>query len=266
MVDDGSTDGTVPSLKISYSEEPRIDFIQVENGERGRARNIGFDAAKGKYVIFLDSDDCFNEGAFSAFHRALLADESISFLCGKYFLSQADIIEKGPLSVMKPGAYDRDFLLRGNPVACNIVVKKDCSSYHPFQEDRSLSSMEDWIYLLQNITEHKLHLIDTYTVTMTDHDQRSMRNDHIKVVNARLRAKEFALKTVPMSIQEAKILTAFSQYFCAIHAYLGSNRTLGFKHIIESWTSGGPRIKLLILAIKSIAGRKLIIRLSSLRP
>src|SRR5690554_3150909 len=55
VVDDGSTDNTKEVVKLIM--DPRLKYFYVENGERGRARNIGTFHAEGKYVTFLDSDD-----------------------------------------------------------------------------------------------------------------------------------------------------------------------------------------------------------------
>lgn len=58
-VDDGSTDGSVDIIKDYCKRDSRINFIQRDNQEKGGSvcRNIGGNAAKGKYLIFLDSDD-----------------------------------------------------------------------------------------------------------------------------------------------------------------------------------------------------------------
>ena len=58
-VDDGSTD-TSPQILSKYAErDKRFRIITQENSGPGIARNTGLDQAKGKYVIFLDSDDWF---------------------------------------------------------------------------------------------------------------------------------------------------------------------------------------------------------------
>lgn len=56
VVDDASTDST-PEL-IEYFNDPRIRYIRFdENRKSAAARNAGMQAARGKYIAFLDSDD-----------------------------------------------------------------------------------------------------------------------------------------------------------------------------------------------------------------
>lgn len=60
LVDDGSTDGSV-AICDSYAND--YDFVKVvhkANGGLSSARNTGIDAAKGEYIIFMDSDDWWN--------------------------------------------------------------------------------------------------------------------------------------------------------------------------------------------------------------
>ena len=56
IIDDASSDDT-PSV-VSKLNDPRIRYLrQPENGGVLRARNRGFDAARGDYVVLLDDDD-----------------------------------------------------------------------------------------------------------------------------------------------------------------------------------------------------------------
>ena len=54
VVDDGSTDHTQTVL-APYM--PQIRYIWRENGGPSRARNAGIQAARGRYIAFLDADD-----------------------------------------------------------------------------------------------------------------------------------------------------------------------------------------------------------------
>src|SRR4029078_3489262 len=60
VVDDGSTIDIRPSL--SRLDDPRIRLLQ-HPARRGvsSARNTGMDAARGQYVAFLHSDDCWRD-------------------------------------------------------------------------------------------------------------------------------------------------------------------------------------------------------------
>lgn len=59
-VDDGSTDGSFDILRETAEKDDRFLLLHQEHSGAGAARNYGFAAAKGEYVIFLDSDDLFD--------------------------------------------------------------------------------------------------------------------------------------------------------------------------------------------------------------
>lgn len=57
VINDGSTDNSLSICLELQEKDNRIKVISVENGGVSKARNIGLDNAKGKYVMFIDSDD-----------------------------------------------------------------------------------------------------------------------------------------------------------------------------------------------------------------
>lgn len=64
IIDDGSTDNT-PNICDNYKKQ--YEFIKVIhkcNEGQGIARNVGIEAAKGKYVAFVDSDDYSSENTY----------------------------------------------------------------------------------------------------------------------------------------------------------------------------------------------------------
>jgi len=64
LVNDGSPDGC-PVICDKYAlNDTRVRVIHKENGGLSDARNVGLKNAKGKYVVFLDSDDYWYDDDF----------------------------------------------------------------------------------------------------------------------------------------------------------------------------------------------------------
>lgn len=61
LVDDGSTDGS-PAICDRYAQQDkRVKVYHTSNGGAARARNIGLEYANGDYIIFMDSDDFWQQ-------------------------------------------------------------------------------------------------------------------------------------------------------------------------------------------------------------
>ncbi len=59
-VNDGSTDNSLQILGDYAQKDKRISIINQVNRGLSVARNMGLAAAKGDYILFLDSDDCIH--------------------------------------------------------------------------------------------------------------------------------------------------------------------------------------------------------------
>lgn len=57
IVDDGSSDSSVKICDEYAVSDKRIRVIHQDNSGVSKARNAGIQASKGKYILFLDSDD-----------------------------------------------------------------------------------------------------------------------------------------------------------------------------------------------------------------
>ena len=84
VVDDGSSDSTANVVR-SFNDD-RIHYIRHENNRGvGAARNNGARVSRGKYIVFIDSDDEFYEGALPDMVRTMdNADAAVgvaAFLC-----------------------------------------------------------------------------------------------------------------------------------------------------------------------------------------
>ena len=59
VVNDDSPDN-LESIVIDFTKRyENIKYIRQTNGRQGKARNTGIGVAKGRYITFVDSDDCW---------------------------------------------------------------------------------------------------------------------------------------------------------------------------------------------------------------
>jgi poly(ribitol-phosphate) beta-N-acetylglucosaminyltransferase len=84
FVDDGSTDGTAERLNRLAGEQPHIRVMHIPaSGAPGRPRNVGLEAAQGKYVQFLDADDELAPRALGRLYRMARGNDS-DIVLGKF--------------------------------------------------------------------------------------------------------------------------------------------------------------------------------------
>lgn len=82
VIDDKSTK-ELEELKKVKREFPSVEWIEtITNGGSGRARNIGLEHAKGKYIIFADADDYFEDNFNQALNDYVNNDYDIIYFDG----------------------------------------------------------------------------------------------------------------------------------------------------------------------------------------
>ena len=67
-VNDGSVDNSLKILEEYKLKDNRIVLINSKNEGPGSARNKALDVAKGRYIIFVDSDDWVDEKCLEIFY------------------------------------------------------------------------------------------------------------------------------------------------------------------------------------------------------
>lgn len=110
-IDDGSTDHTLEILNRYAEKDKRVRIFSQQNQFAGAARNLGLANARGEYVLFLDSDDFFEESlaqdAYSmanannadvVLYDARYFDETTSSFRGGWFLNTTVLPENQPFS------------------------------------------------------------------------------------------------------------------------------------------------------------------------
>ncbi len=80
VVNDGSTDKTEEIIK-SFSD-PRLKLLTIENSGQGFARNVGIDAATGRYIGFVDADDTVEADMYEIMYAFALENGADAVQCG----------------------------------------------------------------------------------------------------------------------------------------------------------------------------------------
>lgn len=122
-VDDGSTDDSYDILETFAGRDDRIRILQQQNQFAGVARNNGLKQARGKYVIFWDSDDLFEQTALEKLYQEAERTDAQIVVCGanrydtvldeviltNVYLLQERLPENRPFSRTDMGKYIYNF-------------------------------------------------------------------------------------------------------------------------------------------------------------
>ena len=89
-VDDGSPDKSGSIAEEYAAKDSRFVVVHKENGGLSDARNAGFPYAKGKYIMYLDSDDFIHPQTMEIAYRAIEENKSdiASFSYDRFYRPQ----------------------------------------------------------------------------------------------------------------------------------------------------------------------------------
>lgn len=139
-IDDCSVDSTIDVIKQYAQQHANLTLLcQTENHRQGAARNRGVALAKGKYVVFVDSDDESDKGVVKALQ---LAEEHKLDMVAMHYVridQQECIFAKEPIGI--ESVFTGVELQIKQPYWCsgpcayvyNLNFLKECN--YPFVED-----------------------------------------------------------------------------------------------------------------------------------
>ncbi len=151
--DDGSSDDS-PKILAEYAEkDPRFTILSQDHAYAGAARNLGMTRARGKYLIFLDSDDRFLPQMLElAVKKAEMTNADICVFTAEGFDSQSGRTYPLPTSCMPGAGQQGVFSRRDDPehIFCfthpgpwNKLFRKDfiLKNELQFQNTRSVNDL-----------------------------------------------------------------------------------------------------------------------------
>lgn len=114
MVNDGSPDGCLDLICRFAKEDKRVVVVNQENSGVSVARNNGTRAARGKYLFYLDGDDCLDVNASRMIYDACEKEPDIVVSNAWYVYENNNdlMVEWNPCGDLSPGLYTRDAFVK----------------------------------------------------------------------------------------------------------------------------------------------------------
>ena len=153
-VNDGSTDASGSICDQMASEHPRLRVLHTENGGVTAARRKGVEAARGRYVMFCDSDDALLPHALRYTLEAMLANDADEVIA-PYQNQFGTIKDSGCRDMVTPTVVIKDFLaLRNNfPPIWGILLRRDIILSGCLDIPRDIYLGEDILFHIRYLTK-----------------------------------------------------------------------------------------------------------------
>lgn len=160
VIDDGSTDGTGEICRRFAETDRRFRVLHKENSGVSDSRNLGLEQAKGKYLVFVDSDDHVKPD----YVHTLLSEaegEDVQLVCGEFSFEE-DGREVKHDSILGEG--ERMLLTRDEAIGllpnkgsfqgyiCSKLFLSEVIQRERLRFDRNVKVWEDMLFCLEYLT------------------------------------------------------------------------------------------------------------------
>lgn len=115
LVDDGSPDACPTLCDEAAQQDARIHVIHQANAGLSAARNAGIDAARGTWIVLVDSDDFIRSNMLETLLRRVREDKAQLAVC-----NYAYVAEDG-MPLAHPPKIPRDEVISGNEAIARIA-------------------------------------------------------------------------------------------------------------------------------------------------
>jgi len=152
IVDDGSVDNTREVVESFH--DPRLRYFHITNSGATAARNYGIERAKGKWVMYLDSDDELFPACMQTMHDSLEAHPEAVFGFPRADRAR-ELYEDGKLVRTIDDSGDtppqftiKDIFMRNAGFGCDGFTHLRRLFHEGLMWDEDLKSMEDWEFMM----------------------------------------------------------------------------------------------------------------------
>lgn len=170
LINDGSNDSTLQIIKKYSKKDKRIIIIDKKNTGVSDSRNCGIDKAKGKYLMFIDSDDWIEYDMIRNMYNVAVEEDAEWVKCG-YYIDDINGITMYPELFKERGLIDNKNELMKiaiNSYYLNQVwaqlIKTDIIKKNNIRFDKNLLYAEDYDFNIELIkyTNKFIYLPERY--------------------------------------------------------------------------------------------------------
>lgn len=161
LIENGSTDHSWEVCSGLAQKDSRVRLLRGEKPGVSAARNMGLDAAKGKYLFFLDSDDVIHPRLLETLRSGLEASDGVVAGTSVANIDQKNWMLRVPLCVADPAEPEtvyipheklRDlFMTISTPITLigGVLIRRDWVGDTRFREDLFIA--EDYYFVYENM-------------------------------------------------------------------------------------------------------------------
>lgn len=203
VVDDGSQDGTWEFLENLAKTKDNLKILRhSENRGVASARNSALSIVKGKYILFLDSDDLLMDYTLERAFTAIETNEPKVIVASTYIKKNSKLkVKKLPdISDYEPRKRFKLFL-DGHFSDIIYFFRKDI--FHKFRFSEDLKVREDWVLKGSIWATESPVLIKNPLAIIKDHADR-LRKHYDLYLKATLLSVEYLFRELPPEFQSLK--------------------------------------------------------------
>lgn len=226
VVNDGSSDDTTEVI-TPFLHDKRIRYIEQENKGLSGARNTGITHAKGKYLVFLDSDDIILPKKLQVQSHYLdqHPDIDIVFSDSQWFVED-DFNDTRPVAFPVYTGNVLSQLLFGNFMHVNSVMVRTEKVREIGCFDENFKELEDWDLWLRLSINGSLFGYTQGILSKVRIRKGSMTSNQMKMNKAMVRVLE---KNIPLLSQKNHSKQMINKAYHALFIYrLKAKQTKGY--------------------------------------
>lgn len=216
LVNDGSTDNSLSVCQYYSNKFSNVTVVNQSNQGVSAARNTGLDIAKGKYILFIDSDDyLYDYNVLDSLYRDIIDNKAdcFQFKCfSKNNESLSVIKDINSKETLLLNSYGKKKLARGE--VWNYIFNKDIINYHKLRFTVGLRVSEDQAFVysyLSKCCNIRIINIPTYVYNLNNsnsctknYDYKKDLHDHILatsiIISANRTKNKFISERIAMMI------------------------------------------------------------------